>query len=592
MSDKTFQATDYSSLMTHRTSLTPRSSLLRGAKRVFLRIANQPVLAISFAGLFSLLVNGSMALVLGVPPPAVHDEYSYWLAADTFAHGRLTNPPHPLWIHFESMHVLQQPTYASKYPPGQGMALALGQLLTGRPIVGVWLSSALACAAICWMLRAWVRPRWALLGSLLVSLHPLMVDWNHNYWGGSVALLGGTLVLGAVRRILTPQCSGGMLSRPFAMNSMPIRETEAAKAWHPAYFDGLWLGLGMAILANSRPYEGMILSVLAVTTMLATIWFSRDAQRSVLLGSIFRRVIPQAGLILALTMGFMAYYNWRVTGNALRMPYSLYQETYSASPSFLWGKPRPLPEYRHEEIRNFWLTFELPIYEGQQGLAGWLKGALWKAGVLFYAAFPSLLVLLSLVGLPAALSRGIWPRVALLLLFLFYVALLPVVGMIGHYAAPIAGLFFYLMVESLRLLRIWRWSGMRVGLWAVRLLLLGWCLWLIPKGIAMTRFDPADDCRNQSKERAAILSRLRNEPGGHLVIVRYSPEHSVHAEWVYNEADIDNAKVIFAREMKDNRRLQEYFNDRHIWLVEADEVPPRVTPYPEVRDQKSEVGGN
>src|SRR5205823_14485284 len=85
------------------------------------------------------------------------------------------------------------------------------------------------------------------------------------------------------------------------------------------------------------------------------------------------------------------------------------------------------------------------------------------------------------VGLPAALSRGIWPRVALLLLFLFYVALLPVVGMIGHYAAPIAGLFFYLMVESLRLVRIWRWSGMRVGLWAVRLLLLGWCVWLIPK---------------------------------------------------------------------------------------------------------------
>jgi len=163
---------------------------------------------------------------------------------------------------------------------------------------------------------------------------------------------------------------------------------------------------------------------------------------------------------------------------------------------------------------------------------------------------------------------------------LLYVALLPVVGMIGHYAAPIAGLFFYLMMESLRLIRIWRWSGMRLGLWAVRLLFLGWCLWLIPKGIAMTRFDPKDKCHNQSKERTAILDHLRHEPGRHLVVVRYGPEHSVHAEWVYNEADIDNAKVIFAREMKDNRRLLEYFSDRHIWLVEADEVPPRLMAYP------------
>src|SRR5262249_8670243 len=156
----------------------------RRAKRVFLRVANRPILSLLCAGLFSLLVNAMMALFLGVPPPAVHDEYSYWLAADTFAHGLVTNPPHPLWVNFETMHVLQQPTYASKYPLGQGIAMALGLVLCGQPIVGVWISSALACAAIGWMLRAWMRPRWAFLGSLLASLHPLMLDWSHHYWGG------------------------------------------------------------------------------------------------------------------------------------------------------------------------------------------------------------------------------------------------------------------------------------------------------------------------------------------------------------------------------------------------------------------------
>jgi hypothetical protein len=497
----------------------------------------------------------------------VHDEYSYLLAADTFAHGRLANPPHPLWIYFESMHVLQQPTYASKYPPGQGIAMAVGLVLFGSPIIGVWLSSALACAAIGWMLRAWVRPRWALLGSLLAALHPLMLDWNHHYWGGSVALLGGTLMLGAIRRIVDP----GIV------------------ATHgPRFLDGCWLGLGTAVLANSRPYEGMIVSLLALGTIgvavirriRAGLPQGRRVSARNEIAPICWQVLPSAGLVLALTAGAMGYYNWRVTGNPLRLPYVAYQEIYGVSPTFLWGQPRPIPNYRHKEIRDLWLTFELPIYEGQQGLAGWVEGAWWKTRVFYGAALPSPMILLSLVCLPWVLVRSSWPRVAVLYLLLFFVSLIPVVGAIGHYAAPVGGLLIYLIVESLRQLRSWRWSGKRIGPWMVRLLLVGWCLWPIPKGIAMAQFDTGDDCRKQSIERAAILNHLNREPGRHLVIVRYAPDHSVHAEWVYNEAGIDNAKVIFAREMKDNQPLLEYFYDRQIWLVEADETPARLTPYP------------
>ncbi len=52
-------------------------------------------------------------------------------------------------------------------------------------------------------------------------------------------------------------------------------------------------------------------------------------------------------------------------------------------------------------------------------------------------------------------------------------------------------------------------------------------------------------------------------------------------EWVYNRADIDAAKVVWARDMSpaENRELLDYFRDRRAWLVEADAAPPKVTPY-------------
>ncbi len=495
----------------------------------------------------------------GLPLARIHDEFSYLLGADTFAHGRLANPSPALASFFESPHELVHPTYASKYPPGQAMFLALGQVLFGAPFYGVLIGNALMLFTFCLMLFAWVPARWALAVAAMFGLvlSPGMY-WTNSYWGGSVAASGGALVLLAI----------GLARK---------RQTALA---------GAVFAVGALLLFWTRPFEGGVFTLVLLIVFAPELWRNRRVA-----------MFATAFAVLAIGGAWTCYDNYAVTGNPLLLPYVLHQKQYNVQPVFWFQPASPTPIYSSSRLA----AFHGPNGQEVELANGFRKG--WP--LFFYRA----------IGLVARLRWDIGPAFLLALLApvawqdplfrrmaiitgVFFLATDAEAFHYEHYAAP-----------------VWAAIALMVALWAERawnrrylnlpfgraLVLLAF-FWpaiafagsthtaqkMLPRIAGFYKgydlYMPSMD--GWQARRAALIHRLSALDRPQLVIVRYpSPDWEITDEWVYNSADIDGQRVVLAHDLgpEEDRSLLAYYPNRTALLLTFDPVSgvEKVGPYPQ-----------
>ncbi|MGO4879312.1 MAG: hypothetical protein ACLP59_00645 [Bryobacteraceae bacterium] len=494
------------------------------------RMAQKPVWCMLWLAALTLVLRLALLPWHPVPVPVIYDEFSHLLVADTLRHFRLAIPAHPFHPFFETFFVLQEPTYSSIYPAGQGLMLALGWTIFGTPWAGVALVTAAMCALIYWMLRAWTTPGWALAGGALAVMEfgPLN-QWMNSYWGGSLPAAAGCLVFGALPRL------------------------RRSGRWR----DGALLGVGLAIHLLTRPYESVFLVLCAGVYLLPAL---RRLTKLLLIAAL--ATLPAIGLTLL--------QNKQVTGSWTMLPYALSQYQYGV-PAALTFQANPVPHNPLTPQQE--LDYKMQIsFRGErpETLGSYLLRLAYRIRYYRFFFMPPLYLALPFFFLALREWRYLW-AVVCPMIFALGVNFFPAFQY--HYMAGVVCFFVLIAVTGLRELA-------RLNALAARVIvLLCFAQFALEYGLHASSADPWSLALVNPARRVFIDKQLAQAPGKQLVFVRYWPQHIFQDEWVYNAADIDGSRVVWARDLgaEEDQKLIRYYPDRTVWLLEPDARPPRLT---------------
>lgn len=505
-------------------------------------VAGRPVLSLLILAGLPVAMRLALLSHHPVPAPNLYDEFTHLLVADTLRHFRLANPPHPLPAFFETFFVLQEPTYSAIYPIGQGAALALGRAVFGHPWAGVLLPVGALCAAVYWMLRAWIGPVWAFLGGwIAVALYGPLSQWTNSYWGGAVSATAGCLVFGALPRL--------------------------ADRGRARYAVILGLGLGLQVL--TRPYESAFLAISVVVFL-----------------SICRvrwKLLPAVAIIPAAALAVTGAHNVSVTGSWITLPALAGQYQYGVPTSFTFQK-NPTPHRVLTPQQELSYKQQVSFHgDRPESAEAYVQRLGYRARYFRFFLPAAVWLALPFCWLRLRERRFAWALGTVALFVLganFYPFFFP------HYVAAAACLVILAGVMGIESLARWSKPAGVTLLWLAVAPFLFWYgihLFENPESpLEVLRYETGDVISHSGLDRRGdVRRRIEEADGKHLVFVRYSPRHIFQDEWVYNEADPDAARIVWARDSgpAENEKLTSYYKDRKAWLLEPDFATPKLNEY-------------
>ncbi len=502
-----------------------------------------PALLGLVSALVVLWVWGSLA-----EPPSNHDEASYLLQANLFAHGRWAWPSPPFPRFFEQFHVLLTPAVASKYMPGHALLLSAGALMGLPGLVPILLT--LATGALLYSLARRLAGGWvALLAWILWSTAPGNLEWRSSY----------------------------------------LSETTTGALWLLGWW-ALWRWSETERIADLLIVAACV-GWGAITRPLTGLAFALPVAAFVLWRAGARRLWKQVALSACLgtgLLGLIPLWSAATTGDWRNTPLLLYTKQYMPYdvPGFGPGSPRPLralsPELdrlnrRMEKTRDQHSIGTLPSVAAERlrSIADKTFGE--RRGFLL------LFALLGAFTLPVPWRFAFATAVLLFAAYLtywtsgswgvYYIEAYPVL-----FLAAAAGLWRFAgsMAPALvrrRPARSWHMEGLQAVLAAAAAVFL---IATTPEYLRV-----ASDRRQWSvAAKAAFSAAIAAIPERQAVVfVRYTPTHDGNRSFVENEGDFAAARLWVAHDRgAENRELLDAGPERTPYLYdEAHDVLVRLS---------------